>query len=166
MSPCTGDDCGGEGLNMYPSLLLDWVEQASPNGRTRALRRSLKKIEINPEEDASETLIGRKRRTKKMHVHTARRRADSSRRPQKAVAAQIGCQRAVSVHARTGHERGPYPSRAAHAFLDGATVVSAGEGAPCTPESRRCPRTCSRGTQAATPAIGARDVSREVSVAS
>ena len=67
----------------------------------------------------------------------------------KAVAAQIGCQRAVSVHARTGHERGPYPSRAAHAFLDGATVVSAGEGGPCTPESRRCPRPAAASRRAA-----------------
>ena len=39
----------------------------------------------------------------------------------KAVAAQIGRQRAVAVYARVG---------AAHAFLGSAAVVSAGEGAP------------------------------------
>ena len=41
----------------------------------------------------------------------------------KAVAARIGRQRAVAVHARTGHERGPYPGSAAHTFFDRAAVV-------------------------------------------
>ena len=54
----------------------------SPNGRTRAPRRSLKKTEINREEDASKTQIGRKRMAKKTHVHTARKEADSSCRSQ------------------------------------------------------------------------------------
>ena len=63
-----------------PSPLLDRVAQSSPIGSAHALRRSLKKTTINPEEDASETLIGRRRTTKKMHVQTGRRRTDSNRR--------------------------------------------------------------------------------------
>jgi hypothetical protein len=71
------------------ALALSWlrhrrsstgVEQSDPNGRTRTQRRSLKKTEINPEEDASETLMGRKRKPKTMQVHTGQRRADSDRR--------------------------------------------------------------------------------------
>jgi hypothetical protein len=53
-----------------PSPLLDWAEQSDPIGRTHTRWRSLKKTELNPEEDASKTPIGRKRRTKKMQVHT------------------------------------------------------------------------------------------------
>ena len=64
-------------VQLAPWPLPDWVEQASPNGRTRAPRRSLKKTEINRKEDASKTQIGRKRMAKKTHVHTARKEADS-----------------------------------------------------------------------------------------
>ena len=65
---------------IVPSPLLEPVEQSSARGHARAQGRSLKKTEINPEEDASGTSIGRRRRTKNMHVHTGRRRADSDRR--------------------------------------------------------------------------------------
>jgi hypothetical protein len=53
-----------------PSSLPDWVEQDGPIGHAHATRRSLKKTDINPEEDASRTSIRRKQKTKKRHVQT------------------------------------------------------------------------------------------------
>jgi hypothetical protein len=51
--------------------LLDQVEQNGPIGHAHALRRSLKKTDVNPEEDASTTSIRRRQRKKKRHVQTA-----------------------------------------------------------------------------------------------
>jgi hypothetical protein len=53
-----------------PSSLPDRVEQDGPIGHAHATRRSLKKTDINPEEDASRTSIRRKQKTKKRHVQT------------------------------------------------------------------------------------------------
>ena len=57
-------------VQIAPSPLPDWVEQGGPIGLAHASRRSLKKTDLNPEEDASETLIGRRPKTKKRHVQT------------------------------------------------------------------------------------------------
>ncbi len=57
-------------VRIAPRPLLDWVEQDSPIGHAHASRHSLKKTDLNPEEDASKTSIRRRRKTKKMHVQT------------------------------------------------------------------------------------------------
>ena len=44
-------------VQIAPSPLPDWVEQDSPIGHAHARTRSLKKTDINPEEDASKTPI-------------------------------------------------------------------------------------------------------------
>ena len=44
--------------------------QNGPIGHAHASRRSLKKTDINPEEDASTTSIRRRPKTKKKHVQT------------------------------------------------------------------------------------------------
>ena len=50
--------------------------------------------------------------------------ARAQRQPQaKSVGAQVGRQRAVAVHARAGHERGPYSCGAPSPVLGGAAVV-------------------------------------------
>jgi hypothetical protein len=56
-------------VRVAPSPLLDRVEQTNHIGRARTLQRSLKKTDINPEEDPSKTSIRRKRTTKNRHVH-------------------------------------------------------------------------------------------------
>ena len=68
---------------------MDRVERAVTPAARHALRRSLKKTEINPEEDASETTIQRKRTTKNTHVHTGPITARSDRRPHPAIQVQI-----------------------------------------------------------------------------
>jgi hypothetical protein len=50
-------------------LLPDWVEQDGPIGHAHARGRSLKKTDINPEEDASKMSTRRRRKTKNRHVH-------------------------------------------------------------------------------------------------
>jgi hypothetical protein len=50
-------------------LLPAWVEQDSPIGHAHASQHSLKKTNLNPEEDPSKTSIRRKRTTKNRHVH-------------------------------------------------------------------------------------------------
>lgn len=57
-------------VQLAPSPLPDWVEQDGPIGHAHASRRSLKKTELNPEEDASRTSIGRRPKTKNVHVQT------------------------------------------------------------------------------------------------
>jgi len=74
-------DCGGQkgktarststcAVQIAPSSLPDWVERGGPIGRAHARRRSLKKTDINSEEDPSRTLIRRRPKTKKRHVQT------------------------------------------------------------------------------------------------
>lgn len=46
-----------------------WVEQDSPIGHAHASRNSLKKTNLNLEEDPSMTSIRRRRTTKNRHVH-------------------------------------------------------------------------------------------------
>ena len=58
------------GVRTAPSPLPDWVEQDGPIGHAHAGRRSLKKTNINPEEDASRTSIRRRLKAKKRHVQT------------------------------------------------------------------------------------------------
>ena len=53
----------------------------APSATRHARRPSLKKTDINPEEDPSRTSIRRRPKTKKRHVQTGRRKADSDRRP-------------------------------------------------------------------------------------
>jgi hypothetical protein len=55
-------------VQIAPSSLPDWVEQDGPIDRAHARTCSLKKTDINPEEDSSKTLIGRRRKTKNRHV--------------------------------------------------------------------------------------------------
>jgi hypothetical protein len=57
-------------VQIAPSSLPDWVEQDGPVGHAHASRRSLKKTDLNPEEDASRTSIRRKPKAKKRHVQT------------------------------------------------------------------------------------------------
>ena len=57
-------------VQIAPSSLPDWVEQDGPIGHAHASRHSLKKTDINPEEDASTTSIRRRPKTKKRHVQT------------------------------------------------------------------------------------------------
>jgi hypothetical protein len=57
-------------VQIAPSSLPDWVEQDGPIGHAHASRRSLKKTELNPEEDPSRTSIRRRPKPKKKHVHT------------------------------------------------------------------------------------------------
>ena len=53
-----------------PWRLLDRVEKRNPNGRARALRPQFEEDRLGAEEDASETIFGTRRTSKKMHVHS------------------------------------------------------------------------------------------------
>ena len=53
-----------------PWQLLVGVEQRNPSGRARALRAQFEEDGFGAEEDASETMLGTRRTSKKMHVHT------------------------------------------------------------------------------------------------
>ena len=57
-------------VQIAPSSLPDWVAQDGPIGHAHARRRSLKKTDINPEEDPSMTSIRRRPTPKKRHVQT------------------------------------------------------------------------------------------------
>ncbi len=64
-----------------PWPLLQRGTDRSPSGHAHALRRQFEEDRFGAEEDASETIFGRRRTSKKMHVHTGRFTADSGRRP-------------------------------------------------------------------------------------
>jgi hypothetical protein len=53
-----------------PWPLLDEVDKRSPIGHAYALSEQFEEDAKRPEEDASETMFGRRRIRKKMHIHT------------------------------------------------------------------------------------------------